>query len=159
MRCPRYLHLSAIGQQQYSPQDCTHPVPRLPRPGSAVRFFAPTSPPVLGTGQISISLVIDWNTHLKLLGGLLSPRPATSTLVSSESPRENFACWKQQTSLGSQILHGPHHMVSNPDGSLAGIHKACSRKLTDLKVDSFQTLFVDAFPGVYVTFYRTDLST
>ncbi len=30
----------------------------------------------------------------------------------------------------------------------AGIHKACSRKKTDLKVDSFQMLFTDAFLGV-----------
>ncbi len=30
----------------------------------------------------------------------------------------------------------------------AGIHKACSRKKTDLKVDSFQTLFTDTFIGV-----------
>jgi hypothetical protein len=30
----------------------------------------------------------------------------------------------------------------------AGIPKACSRKKTDLKVDSFQLLFTDAFLGV-----------
>jgi hypothetical protein len=43
--------------------------------------------------------------------------------------------------------------------SKAGIHKACSRKKTDLKIDSFQTLFINAFLIVYPTFYRTDLST
>jgi hypothetical protein len=43
--------------------------------------------------------------------------------------------------------------------SRAGIHKACSRKKTDLKTDYFQTLFINAFLVVYLTFYRTDLST
>jgi hypothetical protein len=43
--------------------------------------------------------------------------------------------------------------------SRAGIHKACSRKKTDLKTDSFQTLFINAFLVVYLTFYKTDLST
>jgi hypothetical protein len=41
----------------------------------------------------------------------------------------------------------------------AGIHKACLYKKTDLKVNSFQKLFIDVFIGVYPTFYRTDLST
>ena len=41
----------------------------------------------------------------------------------------------------------------------AGIHKACLCKKTDLKTDSFQTLFINAFLVVYPTFYRTDLST
>jgi hypothetical protein len=43
--------------------------------------------------------------------------------------------------------------------SRACIHKACSRKKTDLKTDSFQTLFINAFLAVYPTFYRTELST
>ncbi len=41
----------------------------------------------------------------------------------------------------------------------AGIHKACLHKKTDLKTNSFQTLFINAFLVVYLTFYRTDLST
>jgi hypothetical protein len=41
----------------------------------------------------------------------------------------------------------------------AGIHKACLCKKTDLKTDSFQTLFINACLVVYPTFYRTDLST
>jgi hypothetical protein len=43
--------------------------------------------------------------------------------------------------------------------SRASIHKACLHKKTDLKVDSFQTLFIDVFISVYPIFYRTDLST
>jgi hypothetical protein len=38
------------------------------------------------------------------------------------------------------------------------VHKACLFKKTDLKTDSFQTLFINAFLVVYLTFYRTDLS-
>jgi hypothetical protein len=41
----------------------------------------------------------------------------------------------------------------------AGIHEACLCKKTDLKTDSFQTLFINAFLVVYPTFYRTDLSS
>jgi hypothetical protein len=41
----------------------------------------------------------------------------------------------------------------------AGIHEACLHKKTDLKVNSFQTLFIEVFLGVYPSFYRTDFST
>jgi hypothetical protein len=51
------------------------------------------------------------------------------------------------------------HPVTVDFQSRAGIHKACFRKKTDLKTDSFQTLFINTFLVVYPTFYETDLST
>ncbi len=64
-----------------------------------------------------------------------------------------------QAALARESSLAALDLRSSPLCTRAGIHKACLHRKTDLKVNSFQTLFKDVFISVYPTFYRTDLST